>query len=77
MARQTILGRRASPHLDQPETPALAGAECAVAVIDAALLSFAGRALVAGDEVVDRLLDLRNDLTAAMAFFQLDAGGLA
>jgi hypothetical protein len=37
----------------------------AVAVVDDALMAFVGRTLVSGDEVVDRLLDLRNALVSA------------
>ena len=46
---------------------AVAGLEGAVAVVDDALMAFVGRALVSGDEVVDRLLDLRNALLSATA----------
>ncbi len=54
-----------------PEDPAVA----AVAIIDEALLVFAGRALVSGDEVVDRLLDLRGALVAATSLRELDELG--
>jgi len=47
------------------------GADCAVAVVDEALMTFVGRTLVSGDEVVDRLLDLRNALVSAMALREL------
>jgi hypothetical protein len=37
----------------------------AIAIVDAALVTFGSRSLVAGHEVVDQLLDLRNALAAA------------
>ena len=70
MGRWTWLDRK---------TPTVAEAELsppikdpAVAVIDEALLAFVGRALVSGDEVVDRLLDLRGALAAATSLRELD-----
>ena len=67
MARHTMLeptvGAHASPAADD---------DIAVAIIDDALMAFAGRALVSGDEVVDRLLDLRNALIAATLLRTLD-----
>ena len=47
------------------------GFDGAVAVVDDALMSFVGRTLVSGDEVVDRLLDLRNALVSAMSLPEL------
>lgn len=41
-------------------------------IIDVALLEFAGRSLISGDEVVDRLLDLRSALTAANLLRELE-----
>ena len=46
-------------------------ADDAVAIIDEALMTFVGRTLVSGDEVVDRLLDLRNALVSAMTLREL------
>ena len=48
----------------------------ALAVVDEALMDFVGRTLVSGDEVVDRLLDLRNALVAATLLRELDAQDL-
>jgi hypothetical protein len=47
------------------DSPVLSGLDGAVAVLDDALMEFVGRTLVSGDEVVDRLLDLRNALVSA------------
>lgn len=41
-------------------------------IIDAALVEFAGRSLISGDEVVDRLLDLRSALAAATLLRELE-----
>ena len=43
----------------------------AIAIVDEALMGFVGRTLVSGDEVVDRLLDLRNALVSATALREL------
>ena len=50
---------------------AIPGLDVAVAVVDDALMAFVGRTLVSGDEVVDRLLDLRNALVSAMSLPEL------
>ncbi len=47
------------------EDPGAPGADGAIAIVDEALMAFVGRTLVSGDEVVDRLLDLRNALVSA------------
>jgi len=47
------------------------GTDDAVAIVDEALMTFVGRTLVSGDEVVDRLLDLRNALVSAMTLREL------
>ena len=52
--------------------PTKVPAVATVAIIDEALLAFVGRALVSGDEVVDRLLDLRGALVAATSLRELD-----
>lgn len=45
--------------------PAASDAGSVVAIVDDALMAFVGRSLVSGDEVVDRLLDLRSALVSA------------
>ena len=45
----------------------------ALVIIDEALSTFACRALVSGNEIVDRLLDLRNALVAATLLRDLEA----
>jgi hypothetical protein len=57
--------------------PAVTDADGAVAIVDEVLMAFVGRSLVSGDEVVDRLLDLRNALVSATLLRELDAPGLA
>jgi hypothetical protein len=47
------------------EDPGATGADGAIAIVDEALMAFVGRTLVTGDEVLDRLLDLRNALVSA------------
>ena len=62
---------RAEPATSDAEA-ADVSAEPALAIIDGALLSFAGRALVSGDEVVDRLLDLRSAFVMATTLRELE-----
>jgi hypothetical protein len=71
MARWTLLDRNA-PTADETElsTPTT---DPTLAIVDEALLAFVGRALVSGDEVVDRLLDLRGALAAATLLRDLDS----
>ena len=57
--------------------PEVTDADPVVAVVDEALMSFAGRALVSGDEVVDRLLDLRNALVSATLLRELETSDAA
>jgi len=47
-------------------------AERVLAIVDATLAAFAGRQLISGEEVVDRLLDLRNALAAESLLDDLD-----
>jgi len=70
MARWTLLDRNA-PTVDEAavSTPMT---DPALAIVDEALLAFVGRALVSGDEVVDRLLDLRGALVAVTLLRELD-----
>ena len=56
---------------------AATGADGVVAIVDEALMAFVGRSLVSGDEVVDRLLDLRNALVSAMLLRELGESDLA
>lgn len=66
---------RSAPILDEDDA-AVACPDSALAIVDDALSMFACRTLVTGTEVVDRLLDLRNALDAAMLLraFQVHDG---
>jgi hypothetical protein len=70
MARWTLLDRNTPTVAEAELSPSMK--DPAVAIIDEALLAFVGRALVSGDEVVDRLLDLRGALVAATSLRELD-----
>jgi hypothetical protein len=70
MSRWSLLDRKASTDTDQDVEPILI--DPALVVLDEALVAFAGRTLVAGDEVVDRLLDLRSALAAATLLRELE-----
>jgi hypothetical protein len=56
------------------EVPRSGSIDAAVSLVDDALVAFARRDLVSGDEVVDRLLDLRNALIAAALLHELEVG---
>jgi hypothetical protein len=70
MSRSTLIKR--FPHTVDETRRTAAVDEPALAIIDDALMSFAGRSLVTGDEVVDRLLDLRNAFVAATLLRDLE-----
>jgi hypothetical protein len=70
MGRWTWLDRKTPTVAEAELSPPLK--DPAVAIIDEALLAFVGRSLVSGDEVVDRLLDLRGALVAATSLRELD-----
>jgi len=62
--------------LERNEAPlddgsAATGGDGAVAIVDEALMAFVGRSLVSGNEVVDRLLDLRNALVSATSLHRI------
>ena len=70
MSAKSLLDRsEALP--DKEIAPSLA--QRALAIVDAALAAYAGRQLISGDEVIDRLLDLRNALAAESVLHDLDA----
>ena len=56
---------------DEETAPTLT--QRALAIVDEALADYAGRQLISGDEVIDRLLDLRNALAAESLLHDLDA----
>lgn len=70
MARWTLLDRNTPTVAETELSPPIKDPR--VAILDEALLAFVGRALVSGDEVVDRLLDLRGALVAATSLRELD-----
>ena len=70
MATKSLLDR-AEPLAAEETVPAFA--QRALAIVDEALAAYAGRQLISGDEVMDRLLDLRNALAAAGALAELEA----
>ena len=70
MARWTLLDRNTPTVAETELSPPIK--DPAVAILDEALLAFVGRALASGDEVVDRLLDLRGALVAATSLRELD-----
>ena len=55
-----------------PEERAPAFAQRALAIVDEALAAYAGRQLISGDEVMDRLLDLRSALAAELLLDELN-----
>jgi len=75
MARWSLLDRNDPTAVDEGPVEGLP--QPAVAIVDEALSTFVGRALVSGDEVVDRLLDLRSALVAATLLRELDERELA
>jgi hypothetical protein len=70
MVRRKVLDRQ-TPTIDEVD-PTTLRHEPALALVDDALMAFAGRTLVTGHEVVNCLLDLRNALAAATSLRQLD-----
>jgi hypothetical protein len=70
MSRWTLRDR-SEPTLG-PDDAAGTTTDPVLAIVDDALSLFAGRTLLAGSEVVDRLLDLRNALATATALRELE-----
>ena len=74
MARWSILDRNAaSAGVDVVDPVAV---DPALTIVDDALVAFAGRSLVTGDEVMDCLLDLRSALAAATLLRELEAAAI-
>jgi hypothetical protein len=69
MSRRTLLDR-SEPTTTQSDVTV--HDDPAIAIVDAALVVFAGRVLISGDEVVNHLLDLRNALASAALLRELD-----
>jgi hypothetical protein len=71
MSRWSLLDRNVPKDSEQAAAPTVV-VDPAFTIIDEALTAFAGRTLIAGDEVLDRLLDLRSALAAAMVLNELE-----
>ena len=72
MSRWKLLDREAPPAPGpiEPER-----ADPVLAVVDEALDAFAGRTFIARDEVLDRLLDVRNAVAAGALLRALETDG--
>jgi len=69
MQAQTTLDRSELP----PPTAAPPANAWALGLVDEALAGYAGRSLISGTDVIDRLLDLRNALAAEWVLQGLEA----
>jgi hypothetical protein len=75
MSRWSLLDRNASTDAEHAVEPVRV--DPALTLVDAALMAFAGRTLITGDEVLDRLLDLRSALAAATLLRELETNDVA
>jgi hypothetical protein len=76
--KEIIMSRRRLLERDDPAPEAdIAGFEpdSTLAIVDTALASFTGRDMLSREEVVNRLLDLRNALAAEILLRELEQPG--